>query len=56
MEKKSVTLSKEQRGYLEKVIKTGEEEARAIQRAHILLKADRGPDGLVGHLPFATGM
>jgi hypothetical protein len=45
MKKKSVTLSKEQRGYLEKVIKTGEEKARTIQRAHILLKADSGPDG-----------
>jgi transposase len=45
MKKKSVTLSKEQRGYLEKVIKTGEEEARTIQHAHILLKADSGPDG-----------
>lgn len=45
MKKNSIKLNKEQRGYLEKLIKTGQEKAWTIQHAHILLKADSGPYG-----------
>jgi hypothetical protein len=43
--KYDVTLTTEQRQYLEKLISAGTARARALTRARILLKSDRGPDG-----------
>jgi hypothetical protein len=40
-----ITLTKEQRLYLEKLVSSGVAPARTIARAHILLKSDCGPDG-----------
>jgi transposase len=37
-----VNLSQEERDYLENIISTGEEKARKLTRARILLKADEG--------------
>jgi len=43
--KYDVTLTSEQRQYLEKLISAGTARARALTRARILLKSDRSPDG-----------
>ena len=43
--KYDVTLTTEQRQYLEKLISSGTARARALTRARILLKSDRSPDG-----------
>ena len=45
MSKNSIVLTQEQRDYLERYVKRGQAPARSIQRAHILLKSDRGPQG-----------
>src|SRR6266567_3555287 len=45
MKKNSIVLTSEQRRELERLINTGEAKARKLQRAHILLKADCGPQG-----------
>lgn len=45
MKKLTIELSQEQREALEDLIKKGEQRARKIMHAHVLLKADRGPLG-----------
>lgn len=45
MSKYTVELSREQRAMVEELVKKGEAPARKIQRAHILLKTDRGEYG-----------
>ncbi len=40
-----VTLTKEQRGYLGRMIAVGQAPARKLMHARILLKVDQGPDG-----------
>src|SRR6266702_1337020 len=45
MKKLPIELSQEQREALEDLIKKGEQRARKIMHAHVLLKADTGPLG-----------
>ena len=45
MKQHSITLTAEQRGELEALIRAGQAKARKLTRARILLKADRGPQG-----------
>ena len=41
MSKNSITLTHEQREFLERYISTGQAPPHTIQRAHILLKSDQ---------------
>jgi transposase len=45
MSKYSVKLSREQRRYVEQIVKKGEASANKIMHAHILLKTDQGEEG-----------
>jgi transposase len=45
MKKLTIELSQEQRQALEDIISKGKERARKIMHAHVLLKADSGPQG-----------
>jgi len=45
MGKYTVQLTKEQRKYVEEITRKGEESARKIMHAQILLKTDKGPEG-----------